>query len=397
MPEGVAAQRLDHSSLLQAPAPVKATQARIDAIVVPSARTAPYLREAAGIASELNCPLLILCSKRARRVEILQDIEDHVIVADVVAVDVPDRVDWLPPFESSAVLSGTAFSGVGDQSLKRNMALLVARMSGWRRLAFLDDDIRIADPADLRRAAAQLDRYDAVGLAIGGCLDNSVVCHAVRDTGRPQGTFVGAGALAVAADRVDGFFPEIYNEDWFFLLNGNDGLRPVARAGQAIQFPYDPYANPDRARRQEFGDVLAEGLFALLGAGGRISDADNRYWTTFLPARRHLIEGLIADAARSALPHRHRIVDSLKAALGRLSIVTPSRCSDFLVAWAKDRDRWAKRLADSGSASSIESALGQLGLAKRITARFNRTGAMPKEPRLRSARRALDAFTSPYA
>ena len=54
-----------------------------------------------------------------------------------------------------------------------------------------------------------------------------MVCHAIRDTGGKQGTFVGGGALAVAVDRVDSFFPDIYNEDWFYLLRDDGRLRPV--------------------------------------------------------------------------------------------------------------------------------------------------------------------------
>ena len=35
--------------------------------------------------------------------------------------------------------------------------------------------------------------------------------------------------------------------------------------GHAVQAEYDPFANPERARREEFGDLLAEGLYALIG------------------------------------------------------------------------------------------------------------------------------------
>ena len=41
--------------------------------------------------------------------------------------------------------------------------------------------------------------------------------------------------------------------------------RKLPRVGHAKQAEYDPFANPDRARREEFGDLLAEGLYALMG------------------------------------------------------------------------------------------------------------------------------------
>ncbi|MEV4538249.1 hypothetical protein AB0J82_31160 [Asanoa sp. NPDC049518] len=380
----------NHSGLLRQVPPRRTDQGGVDAIVVPSARTAPYLREAAGLAMELNCTLLVLCSKRAERAKVLRDIEDHAIVADVIAVDMPPWMSSLPSFRASELLRDTPFWPRTDVSLKRNLALLLARAVGWERTVFLDDDIRVDDPTDLRRAAALLDTHDAVGLEIVGCLDNSVVCHAIRDTGGDQGSFLGAGALAVATGRVDGFFPEVYNEDWFFLLKGDDGLRPVARMGTATQYDYDPYANPERARREEFGDVLAEGLFALLDQGGRMHDADRAYWKDFLAARRRLINGLLGDARGSDRRDRDRIVASLTAALGRSLLIAPELCVAFLAAWEDDKNGWSERWRAVDGPISAEEAIGRFGLTKRTTIRFNRTGEMPREPHLRTARRRLN-------
>ena len=59
---------------------------------------------------------------------------------------------------------------------------------------------------------------------------------------------------------------------------------------------YDPYASPDRARREEFGDLLAEGLFALMGEvdpsvrfGEQLRAADEAYWSRFIEARHNVI------------------------------------------------------------------------------------------------------------
>ena len=66
-----------------------------------------------------------------------------------------------------------------------------------------------------------------------------------------------AGALAVDVKRNRSFFPNIYNEDWFFVLDAGKRLQQVATVGQVIQDPYDPY-RPERARAEELGDVLAK-------------------------------------------------------------------------------------------------------------------------------------------
>jgi hypothetical protein len=383
-------QRPDHLKLLGRPAAVEVTQTRPHAIVVPSARTAPYLREAAWLAQELNTVLMVLCSKRADGAAIHRYVEGHGIVADVVTIDLPARRPRaLPSLETSALLNGTKLQRATDVSRKRNLALILARMVGWDRLVFLDDDIRVPDPLDLRRATGQLDVYDAVGLRITGCADNSVVCHAIRATGGEQGTFVGGGALAVAADRVDGFFPDVYNEDWFYLLGDGGAFRPVTRLGEAVQYPYDPYADPDRARREEFGDDLAEGLFAVLGDGGRIADADHRYWKHFLAARHRLVVDLHARALASPLPNRHEVAAAMVAALGRLAIITPEMCVAYLDAWQRDRKVWVDVLG-AAPWQSLGDALRSLNMHGRSTVRLSRSEPMPREPRFRRARPVAD-------
>jgi glycosyltransferase involved in cell wall biosynthesis len=74
----------------------------------------------------------------------------------------------MPQFETSRMLAGTRFERRTDTSLKRNVGLLLARSVGWQRIVFLDDDITVEDPADLRRAVALLGPHYAAGLFIGG-------------------------------------------------------------------------------------------------------------------------------------------------------------------------------------------------------------------------------------
>jgi hypothetical protein len=47
---------------------------------------------------------------------------------------------------------------------ERNVGLILARMLGWRRLMFLDDDI-YDDLAEWRRYLTKLDRLDSIGSA----------------------------------------------------------------------------------------------------------------------------------------------------------------------------------------------------------------------------------------
>jgi hypothetical protein len=320
---------------------------RIDAILVPTARPPAYLAEAAQLSVDLRCPLVTMHSGRwtsAR--EAYQRLPARVGRGelDLIAIDVPgaDRLR-LPRLQTSSMLEGTLFARRTDQSTKRNLALMLARMLGWSRILFLDDDITELAPSDMRRASGLLDTHQAVGLHVGGFPDHSVVCHAYRRSGGKQQAFIGGGALVVAARRSRSFFPDIYNEDWFYLLDADGkGLQSVTATGQVCQYPYDPFRNPDRARSEEFGDVLAEGIYWLLDQGRSITDAGDRHWSVFLGNRRKFIRRVIdmVEAHEYEAGEKRRMIEALKGSLGRLARITPELCEAYLRAWAADRRTW---------------------------------------------------------
>jgi hypothetical protein len=329
----------------------------VDAIVVPAARDAAYLHAASSLAARVGCPLVILVSLRAGAAEARAVGAEHGI--SPLVVDVRGRS--LPvPLETHA----GPYARGSDTALKRNLALLLSRLAGWECVLFLDDDVTDIDPVELRTAAALVGKYRAVGLENVGWYDNSVVCHANRDTGGEQFCFVGAGGLLVQAARTRSFFPNVYNEDWFFLLE-EDGLTEVAMSGHCVQASFDPYADPARARREEFGDCLAEGLFALLDDGAQLSDADHRYWRRFLDQRRRLIEEIIGRARhRPRDPERRgRILASMNVARDALADVSAGACVAYLDAWRRDRERWADFVNRLEGRLGPQEALTRLGLA----------------------------------
>jgi hypothetical protein len=347
-------------------APLRLCQ--VDAIIVPTARPAANLDRAIELAAKLGCPLLALTSGLSRPTDVLARARTSGTNAIVIDVD-RAPTGLLPTFRTTRMIADTTLAYRTDTSFKRNLALLIARLAHWKHVVFLDDDIDVPRTQDLLDAACLLHGFDVVGLTIGGYPDNSVVCHAHRETGGFQDIFVGAGALAVNGDY-DSFFPEIYNEDWFFLL-GENRLRPTAKtSGTAVQKAYDPFADNGRARREEFGDCLAEGVFWLLDQGGHISDATLGYWQGFLRNRYRFISDVIERARLAPMDEivRGRMTEALKTARGRCAVISPELCLRYLDAWRRDGRTWRNFVAaheqrfDGGKLPDVDDVLRYLGL-----------------------------------
>jgi hypothetical protein len=188
------------------------------------------------------------------------------------------------------------------------------------------------------------------------------VCHARREVGEYQGVFVSGSALAVDCRVPFDFFPDLYNEDWLFFHRDAAEGRLATPGSLAEQLAYDPFADPQRAASQEFGDVIAEGLYALLHDGRGTEAADEEFWGQFLQSRNAVLDDVIRrlPAARPGL--RVEISKAIGAAQQVLWDITPKMCSEYVAAWQRDLGRWGKLLANLRAASSAESALGAMKL-----------------------------------
>jgi hypothetical protein len=320
---------------------------------------------AAALAAALGCPLVTLHSKQWTSADkAMQRVPEAV---ELIAVDVPDVTQLrLPQWQTEQYVQEKIFPRLAlyprtDLSAKRNLGLVLSRLLGWSAVMFLDDDITELDPDDVRRASGLLDTHNAVGLQVDGFPDHSVVCHAYRDAGGGQQSFIGGGALVVQVQRNRSFFPEIYNDDWFFLLDGK-GLQSTAITGRVVQYPYDPF-RPDRARREEFGDVLAEGIYWLLDQQLSIADADLEHWTAYLDVRRQFIQRVrgMVDADRALdSADRARRINALNGSLGRLSLITAQLCVNYMRAWQADQKTWRRHIDRLPTGLELVPALNML-------------------------------------
>jgi hypothetical protein len=386
-----------HRDLLESPVDPTPILRNVDAIIVPTARPPAYLTEAVELAGALGCTLVTLHS--GKWTTAAEAAERFGAGVDLIAIDVPgpDRLhlpDWETSrllAETSRLLAGNPFARRTDLSLKRNLALMLSHMLGWSRILFLDDDITGLNPDDVRKASGLLDTYNAVGLQIAGFPDHSVVCHAYRQAGGKQQSFIGGGALAVTLERSTSFFPDIYNDDWFFLLDGDKRLQPTSVTGRVVQYPYDPFRTPERARAEELGDVLAEGIYWLLDQDRSIADADRGHWAGFLKSRARFIQDVLAmvraDEALGSHEEDRRIA-ALKGALGRLALITPNLCESYLQAWTADRRQWQQHVEQLPTRQQLPGALTAL----------SRQGCPPlrSQPAKKNGRPTADMRLKPY-
>jgi glycosyltransferase involved in cell wall biosynthesis len=276
-----------------------------------------------------------------------------------------------------------------DLSMKRNLGLILARLRGWTRLMFLDDDIYDIDEGDVDALATALDDHSVSALIPEQFPDNSVACHAHRLGRGDQEVFASASGIGVKCDRENlSFFPNIYNEDWFFFSE-EAASHKIAKVGVSRQIVYDPYKNPLRAAQEEFGDLLAEGLYARLDRLDRSEDipgVDVDYWGSFIEIRMAFhkrVEEALARFSDTELAARARdlgyisdsglaarIRNSIRTAQDQLKEITPSLCQRFVDSWQSDLTEWRRYITKLPHVDSTIGAFEYLGLDPEVSS-FN--------------------------
>jgi hypothetical protein len=393
-----------HASLLRdvSAFSVGSTRTRLDAIIVPAARAIP--QSAIALSAELSVPLVILCSQLAKPEFIAERVE-KTFGARALVVQVDDSHQLL---SSSLLTSHNRFKELSagrssDLSVKRNLGLRLARLRGWRKILFVDDDISQIRPQQVERLVSCLDSHPVVSMASREFPDNSVVCHARREAGFSQDVFVSGAVLGVNTQHEDfPFFPDVYNEDWFFFSR-YAAKRSLAKIGEVRQDEYKPFADPLRAAREEFGDLLAEGLYALfehthgLSFKEQLAAAGVSHWRRFIEARHDLItqtaeqlERLQVTADATKYRTGLQALESLRYADKFLQQITPADCVEFITRWRADAHDWQYLMARSPVGVSERDAFDELGLAQPIRCGYGHTSGSWKrpasQPKLRPAR-----------
>jgi hypothetical protein len=349
------------------------TDRSIDAIIVPTVRSPEQLRSAVRLATEAGCQLVTLYTNAfpAELSSVLDEMRPGMATALAVGSGIGHRLLDLAASLPQTVVSSCAL----DISRKRNLGLLIGRACGWTRMLFLDDDIRKVSAEKLKPAAKLLDEYPVVGLQVTKYPDASVVGHAFRLTGHGQKPFISGGSLLVNPQRLNGFFPAVYHEDWLCLIN-HLKCGEVAIGGSVRQLAYQPFSTPERARLEEFGDTLAAGLLELVDAHHKTGNADNmasaepdywreatkvHFWQEVLKRRGELLSN-IAERLRVVGPDDLTPLESVRIAQLRHHELEPEEFAAFTAKWVDGLAVWRTWLSHLPHADSVAKALADLGV-----------------------------------
>jgi hypothetical protein len=207
-----------------------------------------------------------------------------------------------------------------DIPSKRNLALKISRNKGYDTILLLDDDITIEPDTSIL-----LSRIRNTEATIGGCCihdfpDVSTIEHVERYvTGRRSKTMPGGNCMVINIKKISGFFPYLYNDDWFFSV-WNTRNTPGLYVGDAYQTPHFPWHFIQRVRFEEFGDTIINGL---LGKNDKDLHSDlfiEDYWANELELRRNYLNELFSETSENEFQK------AILAALYENNKYTPLQC-----------------------------------------------------------------------
>ncbi|HET8670369.1 MAG TPA: hypothetical protein VFM05_06985 [Candidatus Saccharimonadales bacterium] len=339
--------------------PVPTTKQYIGLIVVPATRSYDKLEYSMRLAQEASVALVVLSS---------HGLDPKLIAANFAkagvrgfSIALPD--DYVVPLTADFATHKHKHTvgRISNLSAKRNLGLLLGYLTSTN-IFFLDDDIWDITAAKLAIVGSGLEKYALAGFMISEFPDSAVTKHAYRLAGGSLAPDITGNSLAVNADHITTFFPNVYNEDLLFAYDAV-ATKDAVLLGWAKQLPYDPF-KVERALSEGFGSVLAfEGLYTLIASGKTLRDADEHYWKATLKRRKCFLDEvtrrLIArnDKDKRIEPAL-RAVEASKAQLGTFR---PVDFLDYVEAWRDDIALWQARPQTLPRNLSLEKAIEFLG------------------------------------
>jgi hypothetical protein len=367
--------------------------AGVAAIVMPVSRRIADIRNLMvgnmRLAEEFGMYLVVLCSHGCSRQDIAR-----------LAKDFP-RLQWAAidgPFQNSSladlVTSDILFTFPKDNDLaaKRNFGLQLGRNMGWDAVLFADDDRILTRNYLLKLLSLRRNGAALVMSSSRTYPDNSVVVGAYRQAYGDEhiDSFMDSSTSVIGLkDNWLSFYPQIYNEDWLFMLPHILQRHEVAWAGSVKQRRYNPFIK-NRAKREEAGDLIAEGLMRLAITLVNETSIDSRqdlleelvkrtdadFWEREILQRAIFIREMLNKTSRyKPSLRKQRIKSALQVSLRTLigdenqDGLDPTQIARWVQAWRDDLNTWrntpALQLQDAKR--RIGNVLQLMGAADRAT------------------------------
>ena len=211
-----------------------------------------------------------------------------------------------------------------DIPAKRSFAIEHAKSHKFDRIGFLDDDIRLSSNDLLRLRMALCTSADMVSFHILSYPDVSTVDHIERLLYRKVSRVsIGGNCLFVRTKQCIGYFPFVYNDDWFFIFKNMLHSR-IYSLGIAKQRPYEPWTSPTRIQFEQFGDIAIEGVKSNLISGYLPFQTSVEFWQVQINKYLCRLQGMLDLAPDCIL--RKRLNSALEIALE----LTPTQLQSFV-------------------------------------------------------------------
>lgn len=227
---------------------------QIDAIYIPTISSRPLPETAISFLLQYTPKIKFLFSGEPS--SWFKQFESNTKV-QIVATDALDFIDeyknWKPNNNYSVQLRPQF-----DIPYKRSYALKDARKNDYKYILLLDDDITMTEENVISGLSSLGNGATVVGFHVLKYPDVSTIDHIERILKqKPSEISMTGSCLFLDVDRINSFFPSIYNDDLFFFMAQKDA-KNVVSGGNVIQRKYYPWKDLQRVAHEQFGDLIYE-------------------------------------------------------------------------------------------------------------------------------------------
>lgn len=294
----------------------------LDALFIPTCRTSSVLPNRLDELADTADQIFLLPSREASKtLEQFKNLPDNVMVLTHFLTE--SNRNWFMSLRSSNNPTKQILLDY-DLPLKRNLALHISKLRRYKRVGFLDDDITISSHQVRAATAALGNEFPMAGFYVLDYPDISTSQHIARHLlGDLSETIPGGNCLFFIPDRIHGFFPYIYNEDWMFILE-NLRTQRFAVLGEVRQEEHSPWRNPNRVAFEEFGDLVITGILESIEAGGSMYPESYSFWKTQHETRMQWLSELRMKCGEQ------EFMPAICAAINQLEQIKPEQCTEFI-------------------------------------------------------------------